>query len=65
MKLNLTLLSLAALAVPALAAPTPVVVEERAPGYADYGAYPPPAGGYGAYTAYPTASPAPLPTSYG
>lgn len=71
MKLNITLIGLLALVAPALAAPTPVVVEERAanPQYADYGTYPPLPGGYGSYVAYPTTTPTPTPTptpvSYG
>jgi hypothetical protein len=70
MKVNITLIGLLALTVPALAAPTPVVVDARAaePGYGDYGKYPPPPGGYGGYGTYgkvAVPSPVPTPATYG
>ncbi|KUJ18968.1 uncharacterized protein LY89DRAFT_732499 [Mollisia scopiformis] len=45
-------LALVLLPAAALATPIPLEDREASPGYASYGSYPPPAGGYGKYSGY-------------
>lgn len=53
MKLS-TVVAVVLLPAAALAAPLPLEDREASPGYATYGSYPPPAGGYGNYGKYST-----------
>ena len=46
------ILPLVLLPAAALAAPLPLEDREASPGYASYGKYPPPPGGYGEYSSY-------------